>query len=1452
LSNVTDPKKPTKKVMLPMGPVKPIPRPVYEELPSYDQTISKSFSQDSNYLSFREHDYVEYDMDERDRYWADAHHVDYDSFEQLIDFLEKQWFLLSAKLPQESNLGTLEDDGNCVVCDDGECENVNAIVFCDGCNIAVHQECYGVPYIPEGQWLCRKCMHPDTRATCLLCGQGGGALKQTTDHRWAHVLCALWIPEVTIANTVYMEPIDVSDVPQERSALICTLCKQRVGACIQCMNRLCYSAFHVTCARSHGLYMQQERVYCERHLPPSFRKQKKKRRRLLDRCDADAVTLRGYDDEGDVLDEADARSDGDEINIMDVDEERFHADEATALQPSRHPYEYDTSKPVVPHFIHERMTFQFPNVSEEILVTICRYWSIKRQARGGAPLLRRLFLDPQPKDSSDAKRRCLELLRHDLEKIRVMCDQVRRRERFKLHALNVWSQAWDVFLDPLRKSMTKILDRLKALDNRKIFHFAVDTDEVPDYLDVIMKPMDFSVIQRKIQLNLYDSFEEFEFDVELILRNCQIYNRPDTFYFRLANKLREAAKPLLRAAQKELELDYSFKEIPNELWPHLLGITSTPPPSPTAKSRIENAALASSNQRLNNFGTSDSSASLLSNNSTRRKLASKSLRRRPAPPVRLGNHSPLGLGDYVWGRSVAMWWPAQVIAMDSSAESASSKENSKGLTIPNANDEIIPPIPNSSRSHVCIKVFSPIPKISWVQVSKCERMSSCIDVDANKLALIEGTRRERGIRQLAWNLYAEKASEMGNLDLQNVFQRSLELSKHLESVIHRSSIPTQYFARRAHSPVEGKQHVSVPVQENPHDSSANDRDTAEQVDTEVSEFGEMVQENETSEEFEKSNAHNAMAENRVAKGDEEMELLDKGLEVANRNDEVTTILENTSSKKRRSRDVLPEAINGKAGNTLLVGDKSTGHNALKVRKGNSRQNIQTNLLKSASDKSTLKSIAKRPPTSKQVSKVRVSSGIMRKSASATSPKSSLKASSMPSPRVQSKRKATDVKRSKTSSKSKYIELSKATAISLQNIIHGGRTRQGKESTAVIDPPTKSSGGLKNKSTANKAGSSDVPIKSQRSAPISQTTAASLVNKASRSSQRLSAQNSIVPIPSSRKPLEKATQNSSSKLQSTRVARKDNKRAVHSVPSIDSLTKRRKGQPSKGTQLVTSGGTKQRPITVLPLHSSSLKKSLRSQVNSKVERKLGSTSQKTKGLSQQCESNRVISRTKYNSNLPALKSQASGTDAKENKVSKPSGRGRLSNKSILNSQLEKRSHSESEGPQKEILLKSKRLKRSESMMDAKRNSRKALLAKQPLNDESSFFDFASDEELSDLDPEGSKEIRLKRARPTKPVSVNKKSVAPVPHNRVSMRKVLRSSMERDVTLVDEFDLITQAAAKEAAFLAAQRSKSQTYRRNANSNWSHSKVIMMEAWDDLSSEEAIDSNEYCDTASDLSDV
>lgn len=58
----------------------------------------------------------------------------------------------------------------------------NAVLLCEGrgCQVAVHQQCYGVPKVPKGKWLCDACkakMDPKA-ANCACCPVVGGALRK--------------------------------------------------------------------------------------------------------------------------------------------------------------------------------------------------------------------------------------------------------------------------------------------------------------------------------------------------------------------------------------------------------------------------------------------------------------------------------------------------------------------------------------------------------------------------------------------------------------------------------------------------------------------------------------------------------------------------------------------------------------------------------------------------------------------------------------------------------------------------------------------------------------------------------------------------------------------------------------------------------------------------------------------------------------------------------------------------------------------------------------------------------------------------------------------------------------------------------------------------------------------------------------------------------------------------
>ncbi|XP_021016217.1 lysine-specific demethylase 4C isoform X1 [Mus caroli] len=164
-------------------------------------------------------------------------------------------------------------------------DGTSLLISCAKCFVRVHASCYGVPSheVCDG-WLCARCKRNAWTAECCLCNLRGGALKQTKNNQWAHVICAVAVPEVRFTNVPERTQIDVDRIPLQRLKLKCIFCRHRVkkvsGACIQCSYGRCPASFHVTCAHAAGVLMEPDdwpyvvNITCFRHRVNSNAKSK--------------------------------------------------------------------------------------------------------------------------------------------------------------------------------------------------------------------------------------------------------------------------------------------------------------------------------------------------------------------------------------------------------------------------------------------------------------------------------------------------------------------------------------------------------------------------------------------------------------------------------------------------------------------------------------------------------------------------------------------------------------------------------------------------------------------------------------------------------------------------------------------------------------------------------------------------------------------------------------------------------------------------------------------------------------------------------------------------------------------------------------------------------------------------------------------------------------------------
>lgn len=75
---------------------------------------------------------------------------------------------------------------------------------------------------------------------------------------------------------------------------------------------------------------------------------------------------------------------------------------------------------------------------------------------------------------------------------------------------------------------------------------------IPNYFEIIKKPMDIQTIENKLKNYEYNNDEEFQEDLKLIWKNAKEFNSPSTEIFQIADRLENETDQLISLPTEKL------------------------------------------------------------------------------------------------------------------------------------------------------------------------------------------------------------------------------------------------------------------------------------------------------------------------------------------------------------------------------------------------------------------------------------------------------------------------------------------------------------------------------------------------------------------------------------------------------------------------------------------------------------------------------------------------------------------------------------------------------------------------------------------------------------------------------------------------------------------------------------------------------------------------------------
>ncbi|KAI5187148.1 hypothetical protein NEHOM01_1964 [Nematocida homosporus] len=495
---------------------------------------------------------IEYNMDEIDleifKFLKERHDwICEDDYEIVLDRLEKEHHYLqriaATKIPENEEIAD-----ECNICADQETSNENFLVFCDGCNIGVHQACYGIPNIPEGNWLCRPCLQaPQKKINCILCPNPGGAFKKTSTGSWCHVLCGMLVAGARFENLSFLEPIDIDDVI--RNIHTCQVCSLKKGGLSVCAYIGCRKGFHATCAVKEGFYIDASNclTYCAEHDPTKKASQQ-------------PFLFGSPDTHYPVLEQSPVVR---RVNVpLWVPKPRL----LSVL---------DKVEPKILHYTVNRIAYRDLLGRPGATAFIKDMYPVWIYRRKGSSLIKRLRIDSLPSGFTNWGEftPCLTLdcltdslsfiQKHNLPPefhypfkdiylyhlLLIATERVNTALRTINQAVQI-TQASTRALEYSRSKLLSqhvqgysqiqgVLSHLKQADTHQFFHEAVTDEIAPGYSAIISKPQCLHGITAKVKYLQYKSYQEVVQDLQLMINNAYRYNGRDSFIGKEAKRLQQ-------------------------------------------------------------------------------------------------------------------------------------------------------------------------------------------------------------------------------------------------------------------------------------------------------------------------------------------------------------------------------------------------------------------------------------------------------------------------------------------------------------------------------------------------------------------------------------------------------------------------------------------------------------------------------------------------------------------------------------------------------------------------------------------------------------------------------------------------------------------------------------------------------------------------------------------------